>query len=196
MPRYLTATRPGTSNLVYEIDGTLVDLGRRELGVRSGPDLRPVVGDARILIGRSASDSVDLVVGDAFGHLVVPWHLATREMAAEIRRVTRPAGIYVQNVIDYPPTRFIRAEVATVAAEFAHVALIAPPQALAGDEGANFLIVASDAPLPVDAVRARLAGAADEPVTLLVGAALDDFVGDPPVLTDDFAPVDQLLATP
>ena len=29
----------------------------------------------------------DLVVGDAFGHLVVPWHLATREMAADIARV-------------------------------------------------------------------------------------------------------------
>ena len=44
---------------------------------------------------------------DAFGDLAVPWHLATREMAAEVRRVVRPGGIYVQNVIDYPPLRFI-----------------------------------------------------------------------------------------
>lgn len=29
MPRYLTATRPGTDNLVFEIDGALVDLDRR-----------------------------------------------------------------------------------------------------------------------------------------------------------------------
>ena len=67
----------------------------------------------------------------------------------------RPGGIYVQNVIDYPPGRFIRAELATVAAEFPHVALIAPPEAIAGEQGANFLIVASDAPLPLDAVRDR-----------------------------------------
>jgi hypothetical protein len=33
-------------------------------------------------------------------------------------------------------------------------------------------------------------------VTLLSGAALDEFVGAAPVLTDDFAPVDQLLAAP
>ncbi|HEX5598473.1 MAG TPA: fused MFS/spermidine synthase, partial [Micromonosporaceae bacterium] len=195
MPRYLTATRPGTRNLVYEIDGGLVELGRRELGVRPGPDLEPVVGDARVLVGQLPDQSFDLVVGDAFGHIVVPWHLATREMAAQIRRVTRPGGRYVQNVIDYPPLRFIRAELATVAAEFTHIALVAPPAALAGKQGSNFLIVASDSPIPLGELTARLTEAANEPVTLLSGPALADFIGTAPVLTDDFAPVDQLLAT-
>ena len=116
-----------------------------------------MVGDARMLVAGEPADSRDLVVGDAFGHLVVPWHLATREMAAEVRRVLRPGGVYVQNVIDYPPLRFVRAELATVAAEFTHVALIAPPEALAGQRGSNFLIVASDAPLPL-AARPRPAG--------------------------------------
>ncbi|MFG1916243.1 fused MFS/spermidine synthase [Micromonospora sp. NPDC048898] len=194
VPRYLTATRPGTDNLVFEIDGGLVELGERELGVRTGPELRAVVGDARLLVAGEPTDSRDLVVGDAFGHLVVPWHLATREMVAEIRRVTRPGGVYVQNVIDYPPLRFIRAELATVAAEFRHVALIAPPEALAEEQGANFLIVGSEAPLPLEAVRARLAEV-DPKVSLLSGTELTDFVGGALVLTDDYAPVDQLLAT-
>ncbi|MDG4828339.1 fused MFS/spermidine synthase [Solwaraspora sp. WMMD1047] len=195
MPRYLTATRPGTDNLVYEIDGQLVDLGRRELDVRPGPDLRPQIGDARMLIGRLPDDRADLVVGDAFGHLVVPWHLATREMAAEVHRIVRPTGVYAQNVIDYPPLRFIRAELATVAAEFAHVALIAPPDGLAGERGANFVIVASAAPLPLAALRDRLATSVDAPVTLLSGTELAEFVDDALVLTDEYAPVDQLLAT-
>ncbi|MFE9192657.1 fused MFS/spermidine synthase [Micromonospora sp. NPDC007208] len=194
VPRYLTATRPGTDNLVFEIDGGLVELGEQELGVRPGPELRAVVGDARMLVAGEPADSRDLVVGDAFGHLVVPWHLATREMAADVRRVTRPGGVYVQNVIDYPPLRFIRAELATVAAEFRHVALIAPPEALAEEQGSNFLIVGSDAPLPLEAVRARLAEV-DPKVSLIAGAALTDFVGGAMVLTDDYAPVDQLLAT-
>ncbi|MER7419976.1 fused MFS/spermidine synthase [Micromonospora peucetia] len=194
VPRYLTATRPGTDNVVFEIDGGLVELGERQLGVRQGPDLRAVVGDARMLVAGEATDSRDLVVGDAFGHLVVPWHLATREMAAEVRRVTRPGGVYVQNVIDYPPLRFIRSELATVAAEFRHVALIAPAAALAGREGSNFLIVASDAPLPLAAVRARLAELRED-ANLLAGADLTAFVGEALVLTDDYAPVDQLLAT-
>ncbi|TDB75904.1 fused MFS/spermidine synthase [Micromonospora sp. KC723] len=194
MPRYLSATRPGSHNLVFEIDGGLVDLDRRELGVRPGPELRAVVGDARMLVAAEPTDSRDFVVGDAFGHLVVPWHLATREMAAEVRRVLRPGGLYVQNVIDYPPGRFIRSEVATVAAEFRHVALVAPADALAGAVGSNFLIVASDAPLPSDALGQRL-GDLDSVPDLLSGGALAAFVDDALVLTDDYAPVDQLLAT-
>jgi spermidine synthase len=197
MPRYLEATRPGTDNEVYEIDGELVRLDERELGLALSPTLRASVGDARMLIGKRPSASADLVVGDAFGHLVVPWHLATREMAADIRRVTRPAGIYVQNVIDYPPLRFIRAEVATVAAEFPHVALVAPESSLAGETGSNFLIVASQSPLPLQRIRASLASDdGGRPVALLDGPELDDFVGDARILTDEFAPVDQLLVTP
>jgi hypothetical protein len=190
MPRYLTATRPGTDNDVYEIDGGLVDLARRELGLRTDPSLSVSVGDARVLVTGRPDRSADLVVGDAFGHLVVPWHLATREMVVEIQRVLRPQGIYTQNVIDYPRLRFIRAEVATVAEVFRHVALVGEPAALAGEIGANFVIVASAAPLPIDALRDRVGPG----VTVLEGAELAEFVGSAPVLTDEYAPVDQLLA--
>lgn len=190
MPRYLTATRQGTDNDVYEIDGGLVDLARRELGLRTGPSLSVSVGDARVLVTSRPADSADLVVGDAFGHLVVPWHLATREMAVEIQRVLRPQGIYTQNVIDYPPLRFIRAELATVADVFPHVLLVGEPAALAGETGANFVIVASDAPLPLDALRDRVGPG----ITVLDGGELADLVGSAPVLTDEYAPVDQLLA--
>ena len=142
-PATCAATRPGSDQLVLELDGGLVDLDKRELGLTTGPDLRVRVGDARVGLAAQPTDAYDLVVGDAFGHLVVPWHLATREMAADIARVLRPGGVYAQNVIDYPPDRFIRAELATVAAVFPHVALIAPPAALAGETGSNFVIVAS-----------------------------------------------------
>jgi spermidine synthase len=193
VPEYLRATRPGSDQLVLELDGGLVDLDERDLGLKPGPDLRIQVGDARVGLAGLPAATYDLVVGDAFGHLVVPWHLATREMADEVARVLRPGGVYAQNVIDYPPNRFIRAEVATVAAAFPHVALIAPPAAIAGDRGSNFVILASHDPLPINAIWPRLA-AIEEPATLLSGAELDEFVDDARVLTDDYAPVDQLLA--
>ncbi|HEU4424361.1 MAG TPA: fused MFS/spermidine synthase [Pilimelia sp.] len=195
LPGYLNATRPGSDNLVLELDGELVALDQAKLGVRPGPGLRVEVGDARVRLAAQPAASRSLVIGDAFGHLVVPWHLATRELVAEVRRVLRLDGVYAQNVIDYPPHRFARAELATVAAEFPYVAVAAVPEALAGERGANFVIAASQRPLPVDAWRDRLATAASEPVTVLDGAALTDFVGDARILTDDYAPVDQLLAT-
>jgi spermidine synthase len=196
VPRYVTATRPGSDNVVFEIDGRLIDLGERELAVQPGPDLTPVAGDARMLIADRPDASADLVVGDAFGDLAVPWHLATREMAQEIERVLRPGGIYAQNVIDYPPSRFIRAEVATVADVFPHVALIAPPAAIDGKAGANFIIVGSQQPLPLVALAERLSESSDEAVVVIFGSALTEFIDGSGVLTDDYAPVDQLLIFP
>ena len=192
MPEYVRATRPGSHQLVLELDGDLVALDRAKLGLVTGPDLRVRVGDARVGLAAQASGGYDFVVGDAFGYLIVPWHLATREMAADIGRVLRPDGVYAQNVIDYPPHRFIRAETATVAAAFRYVALIAPRDALDGKVGSNFVIVASQRPLPLAALGARLA-AVEKPVTLLSGVELTAFVGGARVLTDDYAPVDQLL---
>ncbi|GAA2619793.1 hypothetical protein Adu01nite_51730 [Paractinoplanes durhamensis] len=189
LPTYLRHTRPGSEQQVIELDGGLVDLDKRELGLVTGPDLRVRVGDARVGLAAQPTAAYDLVVGDAFGYLVVPWHLSTREMMSDVSRVMRPTGIFAQNVIDYPPDRFLKAELATVAAVFPHVALIAPPDALAGERGANFVIVASKSPLPLDAIRSGLAGL-KEPVTLQDGAG---FATGSRVLTDDYAPVDQLL---
>jgi MFS family permease len=194
VPEYVRATRPGSDQLVLELDGGLILLDRQKLGLRTGPDLRVKVGDARVGVAGQPSGRYDFVVGDAFGHLVVPWHLATREMAADIARVLRPDGVYAQNVIDYPPDRFIRAELATVAAAFPYVAVVAPRDALDGKVGSNFVIVASKSPLPLVALRDRL-DLVDEPVMLVSGAALTTFVDNARVLTDDYAPVDQLLTS-
>jgi spermidine synthase len=195
-PRYLMTAHPRTRNMVFEIDGGLVDIGERLLGLRTGPQLQVRVGDARMLIGKHASASADLVVGDAFGYLAVPWHLTTREMALEIKRVMRPGAIYVQNVIDYPPSRFIKAEMATVASVFPYAALIAPQAALEGKTGSNFVIVASREPLLLSQISDGLATLPHDQAVLLSGDSLAAFVGTARVLTDDYAPVDQLLSWP
>jgi spermidine synthase len=187
VPEYVAATRLGSRQLVLELDGDLVRLDRRKLGLKTGPDLRVRVGDARVSLATQPTAGYDLVVGDAFGHLIVPWHLATRETAADVARVLRPGGVYTQNVIDYPPDRFIRSELATVAAVFPYVALVAPQDALDGATGSNFVIVASKSPLPLAALSDHLT------VPVLHGPDLDAYVGGARVLTDDYAPVDQLL---
>jgi hypothetical protein len=52
--------------------------------------------------------------------------------------------------------------------------------------------VASRSPIPAAQIEARLGGR-DLVWQVSRGAGLDRFVGDAPVLTDDLAPVDQLL---
>ncbi len=192
MPRYLAATRPGSDNLVLEIDPGVVRIAEQELGLRTSADLRVRTGDARGHLRDVADDSADLVIGDAFGGRAVPYHLATREFAADVARVLRPDGIYAQNIIDQPPLRFLWADVATLREVFDHVAVLGPAGRFDGSAGGNTVVVASDAPLPVAALRAELAarGADDE---VRADASLTDALGGAEVLTDDYAPVDQLL---
>ena len=108
MPRYLAAEYPGTQSTVLEIDPSVLKTGRERLGLQTSDALRVRIGDARIGIRTRAADSADLVIGDAFGSLSVPWHLSTREFVEDIDRVLRPGGIYIANVIDYPSFRFAR----------------------------------------------------------------------------------------
>jgi SAM-dependent methyltransferase len=190
LPRYLDATRPGTSSLVLELDPELVRLAEDELGLETGPDLQVRTGDARLGITTLPDDSRDVVIGDAFGGLAVPWHLTTREFIAEIDRVLRPGGLYVLNMIDHPPLAFAHAEAATLGAVFDDTVVVAPPERLEGTVGGNFVLAGGR--VDPDGI-ARLLRQRDAEDTVIGGAAVERFAGDAPVLTDDYAPVDQLL---
>jgi MFS family permease len=196
MPRYIEATRPGSRSMVLELDPEVLATARDELGLVTGDDLVVRTGDARIGITEAATDGYDLAVGDAFGGLAVPWHLATRELVAEVERVLRPDGIYILNVIDYPPLRFARAELATLRDVFRHVAVMGPPTLATGRTGGNVILVASDAPLPVDAILEADEARGGGNVLVSDPPDIDEWIGDAHVLTDDFAPVDQLLGEP
>ena len=155
LPRYLAAEYPGTKSTVLEIDPTVLKIGRERLGLRTSKALRVRIGDARIGIRDRPDDSADLVVGDAFGSLSVPWHLSTREFVEDIHRVLRPGGLYIANVIDYPPFRFARAELATFREQFDYVAVIAPQSVFDGIYGGNLVLVASDRALDRAALEQR-----------------------------------------
>lgn len=192
LPRYLAATRPGSGNVVLEVDQGVVDIDQRQLGLRLTEELRVRIGDGRVGLSEQRSGRYDLVIGDAFGGIAVPWHLTTREFVQEIRRVLKPGGTYAANIIDHPPDDFLRAEIATIQAVLPQVALFATASAVAGEEGGNFVVVASQRPLPLAEISRRLQGRGTQYVALS-GGELDAFVGDADVLTDDHAPVDQLF---
>ncbi len=201
MPRYLRSEHPGSTQLVLELDPLVVDVAQRRLGFEPGDDVRIVTGDARRTVtdlaqlartdgsvGTAGAAGFDLVIGDAFGGIAVPWHLTTREFVADLHTLMAPDGVYLLNIIDHAPRLFLRAELATIADVFRHVAVIER----ADGRGGNHVVVASDAPLPVDAItRRNRSRARDDVVT--TGTTLAALVGDAGVLIDDRAPVDQLL---
>jgi hypothetical protein len=189
LPRAVRATRPpGSEQVVLEIDGDLVDLVTDELG--AGPDLDVRVGDARLAVDDLPDASFDVVVGDAFGGRAVPWHLTTREFADDVARVLRPDGVYAINIIDGTRQGFLRAEAATLLEVFERVVVLLGPGAAGGGRG-NSVIVATNGPLDTGLV-GRLAER-DGGRSLVEPGAVEEFVAGARALTDDFAPVDQLL---
>ncbi|MDH3248585.1 MAG: fused MFS/spermidine synthase [Acidimicrobiia bacterium] len=189
LPTWLTATRPGSRNVVLELDGALVDFVDARL--EPAPVERTIVGDARVSLTR-AGGGFDVVVGDAFGGLAVPWHLTTVEFLGEIFASLTEDGLYVMNLIDHGAFEFLRAEVATASSVFPETALVTVPERF--EIGGNFMLVASKQPIQADRIVAA-AAALDLEVVVLTGGALEAFVDGAAPLTDDFAPVDQLLAT-
>ncbi|MEJ8279576.1 fused MFS/spermidine synthase [Pseudonocardia spirodelae] len=194
MPRWLAATRPGSASTVLELDRGVIDLGVRSLGAGDVPGTTVRTGDARVNLAALPDDSADLVVGDAFGARSVPWHLSTAEFLAEVTRVLRPGGLYVLNVIDRDPLDLVRAATATVRTQFATTMLVARPDEFTPGGGGNVVVVASDRALDPAALDAAVARSG-EPGAVLDPARTAASAAGAPVLTDDRAPVDQLITT-
>jgi spermidine synthase len=167
-----------------------------ELGLVLGPDLEVEVGDARLHLRAHAGDDVDLVVGDAFGSRSVPWHLTTREFLATVDEALANDGLYALNMIDGREQRFARAEAATLADVFAYVAVLGRPRVLEGASSGNYVMVASQQSIDVDAIGAALRAGGDDGFQAYIGRSLTDWIAGAEVLTDDFAPVDRLISPP
>ncbi len=182
-PRYVAATRPGSRQLVLEVDERLVDLVRRSFGASGSAGFKLKVADARAGVAALPDASQDALVRDAFVHDRVPVHLVTVEFLREVSRVLAPGGVWVANLADRPPMPHARAEVATAAEVFEHVAVLAEPGVFRGRRYGNALLLASHEPLPErELVRALSGGAA--PARLVAGADARHFAAGASVVTD------------
>ena len=174
LARYVAATRSGSWQELYEIDPGVTALAREHLGLRPSPWLRVRTGDAAALLRRRADESADLVIGDAFegSPASVPPVLLTEDHAEEVRRVLRPGGVYVVNVVDEPALSIVREQAALLRERFAHVLAIAPRKVLRRRAGGNVLLVASAQPLPLDALARRAAASLDRELVVDAGTFL------------------------
>ena len=126
LPRYIAHTRPGSVQLVAELDAGLTALVRRHLPLdgRRGR-IRVRACDAREVLESVPAASYDLVISDVFAGARTPFHLTTADCARAAARTLRPGGVYVANVADGPPLEQVRGAVATVRSVWMQACMIA-----------------------------------------------------------------------
>jgi spermidine synthase len=189
LPRYIAHNRPGSQQLVAELDAALTELVRKRLPLptaRRGR-IRVRAEDARKVLESVPADSYDVIVSDVFAGARTPFHLTTAECARAASRALRPGGAYLANVADGPPLAGSRQAVSTVRSVFAEVCLVAEPGVLRGRRLGNFVLAASADPLPVDGLRRRTAGD-PFPARVVDGAELARFAAAAQVITDAAGP--------
>ncbi|MEV8118605.1 fused MFS/spermidine synthase [Streptomyces xiamenensis] len=183
LARYVAVTRPRSGQQVAEPDAALTEFVRRHLPLPAGARVKVRALDAREALDRLPEHSADLVIADIFAHARTPAHCASAEFLDAVRRVLAPGGTYAANITDGGPLTHLRGQSATALSRFGTAALSIAPAVLRGRRYGNGILLAADGPLPLDALRQRLARE-PQPTRLLTDTALTDFTAGAAVVTD------------
>ncbi len=195
-PRYMEAIYPASRLDVVEIDPDVTRVAHDLLGLARDTEIASFNEDARIYLERAPDRQYDLVMGDAFNDYSVPYHLTTREFNERVRAWMSDDGLYLVNMIDGLHRDFLRAYIHTLQQTFAHVYVIPASPSWRESPRMTYVLVATDAPLDLAALKAINTADGDLTEQLLSPEAVNALLAEGPLLTltDRYAPVDQLLA--
>ena len=165
-PRYMEIVYPGSRIEVIEIDPGVTRVAQAELGL-----------------------PLDTTI-TTFNDFSVPYHLTTLEFNQQVAAHLTADGFYMVNIIDGRQGDFFRAYVHTLQQVFAYVYVSPVVAGLGEAERQTYVIVASAHELPIHATPSGL----DK--QFVTAAALAAYLQQGPrlTLTDDYVPVDNLLA--
>ena len=209
-PRYLETIYPEAGIDVAEIDPAVTRAAHEALGLPRDTRIATWNMDARNFVNdhaRGVADGTkvpyDFVYGDAFNDLGVPYHLTTKGFNDGLASIMSPDGVYLINVIDvYRPGygRFIGSVVGTLQQTFPYVYVFSGEADGTSDERDTFVVLSSRRRLPLAELAHRTNADAG---TLFAWTENGELGGDMRallrrgqhlVLTDQHAPVDNLLA--
>jgi spermidine synthase len=197
LPRYIEALYPDSEIDVIEIDPGVTRIAYELLGLDPGTEIQTFNEDGRIFLERKADSGYDLIFGDAFNDFSVPYHLTTDEFNQRVRAWLAPGGLYVVNIIDGPSGEFLRSYVHTLQQTFRYVYLVPSNEEWRESVRSTFVIIATDEVLQITDLLQGNSGSDNRLLTNMLSepqtrAVLDE--GRKVLLTDDYAPVDQMLA--
>ncbi|MCZ6759736.1 MAG: fused MFS/spermidine synthase [Gemmatimonadetes bacterium] len=202
-PRYLELVYTGSTIEVSEIDPVVTEAAFQVFGLPRDTKIRYFNMDGRNRVTdliRSKGNGVevpefDFIFGDSFSDFSVPYHLTTLEFNQDLHRLLTDQGVYMINVIDmFRSSEFLAAVYNTCRRVFEHVYVWAATSLDA--QRTTFVVVSSKMPIDMTQVLTSLRTQQVFQGALLSREQLKrlEKTNGGTILTDDYAPVENLLA--
>ncbi len=201
-PRYIEEVWPGSRVDVVEIDPGVIEAAMQAFGLNRDTAINIITMDARNYvnglleqkrIGREVPQ-YDFIYGDAFKGCSVPYQLVTKEFNDKIARILTDDGVYMVNLVDVPERGlFIGSFINTLEQTFPHIYVVTMEQESLGSS--TFVVIAAKREINLENLLTDKSAKSLD-LWILSGsdiATLKKKAGQI-VLTDDYAPVENLLA--
>ena len=200
-PRFIERKYPRAVIQVVEIDPEITRVVEKYLGVSDPTQIRSFNEDGRwFVMNCKEKGTYDLIFGDAFNDLSIPYHLTTKEFAMQLRSLLKPDGLLLANVIDsFKKGAFMPSYIRTLEEVFGkrnvHLMTLSSDYEKIGIS--TCVVVASAKTLDMDDfVRTVKERGGEMTSHVMPQDQLQEYLKERPsiVLTDDYVPVDNLIA--
>jgi len=199
-PRYMEVYYPAAILDVVEIDPEVTKIVYQHLGLPINTRIQSYNEDGRWFV-MNCKKKYDVIFADAYNDLSIPYHLTTKEFARQLREIMNPQGIMLTNIIDnFKKGSFLPSYMKTLREVFGennvHLISISPEFDKIGTS--TFVVLTSRNEIDMKDFGSFVKRNSDGPVSsaLVPRDFVDDFIRKSysVVLTDDYAPVDNLIA--
>lgn len=120
-PRAVNALYPAARVTVAEIDPAVTWVAQEWMNVDTSK-MSIQHHDARLALKDSLPASFDIVIGDVFHDVTLPYHLTTREYLQLVKSRLRPGGFYAMNIVDTDVNpKLVKSIIKTLQSEFKYV---------------------------------------------------------------------------
>jgi spermidine synthase len=195
LPRHIEARYPNARQEVIEIDPGVTQTVYEALGVdRRATTITTYNVDGRLMLnqlGQTSAGQYDLIIGDAFNDLSIPYHLTTREFDQQLKRLLKDDGLYLALVIDkLRGGKFMPAYTGTLLQVWPAAQVLSDSEPWQSTAASTYVVAAGNHPIDPSRLGPR-------PITHIMPADLMRQwldTAQAPLLTDDYAPVDNLIA--
>ena len=201
-PRYVEKVWPGSRIDVAEIDPAVTKAAMNAFGLERDTTINTFTEDARNYINqllelertKGQKTRYDFIYEDALNDYSIPYQLTTKELNDKIAKILTDSGVYMIEIIDiYDSSLFLGAFLNTLEQTFPHVYVISEKKPRSTRN--TFVIIAAKQEINLEKLNSE-----EQTRNLNLWILNDSDIeivkqkANEMILTDDYAPVENLLA--